>query len=250
MKILVNTFALLFFTISSFAQDVEAMVKEANRLEDLPNEMASFNKLKEVLLLQPNHIYALSKASELCSRIGTREPVAANRDKWYGQALAYAKKGLSVSPRNDQVLVSMAMVLGKSSLTKSGKEKLKSAKEIKRCVDVALQTNPNNYLAWHILGRWNFEISNISSIEKAAAKLFYGGIPEGSLKASIMYFEKSKTLKPLFILNYIELAKAYHRDGQKQKAVALLKTLQTFPNNTEDDVQHKVDAQKMLKSWQ
>ncbi|MEX0636474.1 MAG: hypothetical protein WD135_06875 [Ferruginibacter sp.] len=134
-------------------------------------------------------------------------------------------------------------------LKKSRKRQLKSAREIKSCIDVALQTNPNNYLAWHILGRWNFEISNISVFERAAAKLFYGAVPEGSLKAAIMYFEKTKTLMPLFILNYIEMAKAYHKDGQKQKAIALLKTLQTFPNNTEDDAQHKIDAQKMLKSW-
>jgi hypothetical protein len=65
-----------------------------------------------------------------------------------------------------------------------------------------------------------------------------------------MYFEKTKTLMPLFILNYVELAKAYHKDGQKQKAISLLKTLQSFPLNTEDDAEHKRDAQKMLKSWQ
>jgi tetratricopeptide (TPR) repeat protein len=232
------------------AQDVEAMVKEANRLEDIPNEMAAYNKLKEVLMAKPNHLYALSKASELCSRIGTRETLASNRDKWYAQALLYANRAITVSPRNDNALVSMAMILGKASLTKSGKEKLKSAREIKRCVDVALQTNPNNYLAWHILGRWNYEISNISTFERAGAKLFYGGVPDGSLKNAIMYFEKSKTLMPLFILNYVELAKAYHKDGQKQKAIGLLKTLQAFPINTEDDAQHKLDAQWMMKNWE
>lgn len=250
MKLLLNILMMLFFTASSFAQDIEGMVREANRLEDIPNEMAAFNKLKDVLQLQPNHLFALSKASELCSRIGTREAVATNRDKWYNMALVYAKRALVVSPSNDNALVSMAMILGKASLTKSGKEKLKSAKEIKRCVDVAIQTNPNNYLAWHILGRWNYEISNISAIEKAGAKLFYGGVPEGSLKNAIMYFEKSKTLMPLFILNYLEMAKAYHKDGQKQKAIALLKTLQSFPLNTEDDAQHKIDAQKLVKSWE
>lgn len=250
MKIFLHLFVLLFFTLPSFAQEVEAMIKEAERLEDIPNEMAALNKLKEVLLVYPNNVYALSKASELSSRIGTREPIAANRDKWYDQALLLAKKAIAISPKNDHALVSYAMILGKASLTKSGKEKLKNAREIKRCVDVALQTNSNNYLAWHILGRWNFEISNISTLERAGAKLFYGGIPEGSLKNAIMYFEKTKTLMPLFILNYVELAKAYHKDGQKQKAIYLLKTLQSFPINTEDDAQHKRDAQKMLKSWQ
>ena len=85
MKIFLHLFVLLFFTLPSFAQEVEAMIKEAERLEDIPNEKAALNKLKEALLVYPNHVYALSKASELCSRIGTREPIAANRDMWYDQ---------------------------------------------------------------------------------------------------------------------------------------------------------------------
>ncbi len=250
MKTLLTISFLFFMVLRMTGQDINSLVKEADRLEDVPSELAAFNKFREALRVQPNHVYSLAKASQLGSRIGSRETIAKNRDQWYATAFNYANKAVAISPMNDEANVALAMVLGKSSLTKSGKEKLKSAKEIKRRVDIALKTNPNNYLAWHILGRWHYEISNISSVERTAAKIFFGGIPSGSVKNAIMYFEKAKSLMPHFILNYIELAKAYHKDGQVSKAISLMQTIQAFPLNTEDDAKLKVEGMRMTKDWE
>lgn len=236
--------------VQATAQDMTAMVKEADRLEAIPNEMAALNKFKEIAKLQPTHVYALSKCSELCSRIGSRETNPAKRDEWYKVAHAYATLALRADPQNDQANVAMAMVLGKSTLTKSGKEKLKNARVIKKHLDIALKTNPQNYLAWHILGRWNYELSNVSTIEKAGAKLFYGGVPEGTRKNAIMYMEKARSIQPSFILNYLSLATVYHKDGQTTKALGLLKAMQSIPIKTEDDARHKQDALELMKNWE
>ncbi|RYF85697.1 MAG: tetratricopeptide repeat protein [Chitinophagaceae bacterium] len=126
---------------------------------------------------------------------------------------------------------------------------MKNARLIKKHVDVAIKSNPNNYLAWHILGRWNYEISNVSAVERAGAKLFYGGVPHGTLANAIMYFEKARSLEPLFILNYLSLADAYHKNGQIDKAIAILGNVQQIAATTEDDAQHKADAARKIKSW-
>ena len=249
-----KSFTFLFLFIGSFfftqAQDVAALIKEADRIELTPNETGAFSKFKEILLIQPTNIYVLSKCSELCSRIGTRQTNAKNKQAYFDAALMYATKAIKIAPLDDRANVSMAMILGKSSMGKSGKEKIKNAKEIKRLLDVALNTNPGNYLAWHILGRWNYEISNISSIERAAAKVFVGTVPEGSIKNAIMYLEKSRTLKPHFILNNYELARAYHKNDEDKKAIAILKSVQSFPIYTEDDEKIKVDCARLAKEWE
>jgi tetratricopeptide (TPR) repeat protein len=250
MKLLFFLLIPLFSLVSAAAQDLNTMLKEADRLEALPNEGAALNKFKEIVKLHPANVYALSKCSELCSRIGSRETNATKRDEWFKVAQAYATLALKAEPLNDQANVAMAMVLGKSTLTKSGKEKLKNARVIKKHLDIALKTNPQNYLAWHILGRWNYELSNVSGMEKAGAKLFYGGVPEGTRKNAIMYMEKARSIQPSFILNYLSLATVYHKDGQKTKAISLLKAMQAFPIKTEDDAKHKQDALALIKSWE
>ena len=251
MKILLLLLLPIFSVLQITAQDAVALIKEADRLEAIPNEAAALNKFKEVIKVDASNVYALSKCSELCSRIGSREAAnPAKRDEWFRLAMGYATLAMKADPLSDQANVSMAMILGKSTLTKSGKEKLKNARAIKRHLDIAIKTNPHNYLAWHILGRWNYELSNVSGLEKAGAKVLYGGVPEGTLKNAILYFEKARSFQPYFILNYLSLANAYHKDGQKAKAIGLLKAIQAFPIKTEDDAKHKQDALKLIKSWE
>ena len=249
MKSLVLTFYSLLFMLQLPAQDVASMIKEADRLEDIPNEKAAFAKFKEVLKIQPLNIYVLNKCSELCSRLGKRQTNNKMIEDYYSAAKTYANIALKINPNNSESNCVMAIALGRSSLNKSGKEKINSAKEIKRHVDVAIKNDPRNYKAWHVLGRWHYEISTLNTFEKAAVKLLFGGLPQASLKESIMAFEKSHTITDGFILNYFEMAKAYKKNDNKAKAIAVLRKMLTVPNQTEDDPFIKEDGKKLLKEW-
>ena len=242
--------ALLFMAPAIQAQDVTSLLKEAIRLEAIPNEKAAYETYKKIIALQPAHVVALSQASQLCSRIGSRQTDTKQRDSWLTLAGDYAQKALNKNAQNDEANVSMAMYLGKTSLTKSGKEKIKSVKQIKSHIELALKTNPNNYLAWHILGRLNYEISNVSGIEKAAAKIFYESLPKGSVANAIMYLEKARTLQPNFILNNYELARAYEKNGEKNKAITILNKIPAMSIGTEDDVALKAKSKVLLKELQ
>ena len=249
-----KSFVLCFIAAISFlypaAQDIGVLLKEAERLEAVPDEAGAYSKFKEVLKLKPTHLEALIKCSELCSRIGKRQATPQARDGYYEAARIYAQTALKIEPLNSNACCVMAMALGRSSMNKSGKEKINTAKEIRKYVDIALKTNPNNFLAWHILGRWHYEISNLNFFERAAVKIFYGGVPESSLKESIAAFEKTRTLMPGFILNYFEMAKAYFKNDDNAKAVAAINTMLTLPNQTEDDPATKEEGKKLLKVWQ
>ena len=105
-------------------------------------------------------------------------------------------------------------------------------------------------MAWHILGRLNYEISNVSGIEKAAAKIFYDALPKGSLANAIMYLDKARTLQPNFILNNYELARAYQKNGEKNKAINILNKIPAMPIGTEDDQALKIKSKDLLKELQ
>ena len=247
-------FALFLFCFFIFlraaAQDVDALIREANRLEAVPDEKACFAKCKEILKLQPLNIYALNKSSELCSRIGKREKVKTLRDSYYAAAKTYAGIVLKMDPYNSEANCVLAMAMGRSSMAKTGREKIDNAKDIKKHIDMALKKDPQNFKAWHILGRWHYEISNLNVFEKSAVNLFYGGMPAASLKESIQCFEKARSLAPGFILNYFEMSKAYKGNGEDSKAIGYLNTMLLLPNQTEDDPDIKEMARIILTQWQ
>ena len=81
-------------------------------------------------------------------------------------------------------------------------------------------------------------------------KLFYGALPPATLKQSIASFEKARALRPEFLLNYYEMAKAYKDNGNKIKATTYLQLMITLPNQTEDDPAIKTKAKVLIKEWQ
>ncbi len=246
MKSLILIFLCSLTGLIVAGQDLNAIIKEADRLEAIPNEKAAFLKFKEALKLQPANLYALTKCSELCSRIGARETNAKMKDDYIATGIIYAKTSLRLFPESDDANVAMAICVGRTVLTKSGREKISAVKEIKGYADKAISINPKNFKAWHILGKWNYEVSNLTGLERTAAKIMYGGLPGASLKNSISCYEKAKAISPSFILNYLELARAYKKNGEAGKAVPLLTYMLTLKNQTEDDPRIKADAQNLL----
>lgn len=232
------------------AQDINVLIAEGRRLESVPDEKAAFKKFKEVLKINPTNIFVLNKCSELCSRIGQREITNLKlRSDYYKAAVIYAESALKVDPKNSESNCVMAIALGRSSLTKSGREKIENAKEVKKYVDAAIASDPKNFKAWHVLGRWQYEISNLNGLERGIVKLFYGALPPATLKQSIASFEKARALRPEFILNYYEMARAYKDNDNKAKAIAYLELMLNLPNQTEDDPAIKNKAKALINDW-
>ncbi|MEO6406835.1 MAG: hypothetical protein ABIY51_11795 [Ferruginibacter sp.] len=250
MKLIFVPLILSLISSQCIAQDVNSLIKEAVRLEALPDEKAAFGKFKEALHLSPQNIYILTKSSELCSRIGNRESNIKSRDSYYNAAIIYGRRALAIDPENDEANVALAIAIGRTVLVKSGKEKITAVKEIRQYAETALKTNPKNFKAWHVIGKWNFEVSNLNLVEKAAVKIMYGGLPDASYKNAINAYEKAKAINSTFLLNYLELAKAYKKNDERQKAITQLKYLVALPQQTEDDPRIKAEALKLLKAWE
>ncbi|MFM2358854.1 MAG: hypothetical protein RLY16_847 [Bacteroidota bacterium] len=250
MRLIFLLLLVLLLHCDLFAQNIATLIKEAEKQEALLNERGALDKFREALKLQPNHLYVLNKCSELCSRVGKSQPNAQAREDYYNAAQIYAGIALKFYPKDSEANCLMAIALGRITLNKKGKDKINSVKEIKRYVDASLLYNPNNYKAWHVLGRWHYELSNLNVFERAAIKLFFGGMPKSSFAASVSAFEKAAQNSHEFILNYFELAKAYYKNDQEQKAIQTLKYLLQITNHTAEDEVTKQQARDLLKDWQ
>ena len=239
MKILFSFIVTIASLHTLYGQDAGILIKEGEQWEVQMNEKSAMEKFKQAIALEPTNVYVLCKISELYSRIGNREASKSTRDSYYTNAVAYAKKAN----------VAMAIAYGRIALTKSGKEKVGLVKEIKHYADVALVANKQNFKAWHILGKWHYEVSSLNMVERTAVRLFYGGLPDASFKKSITCYEVAKKLKAGFILNYLELAKAYYKNNETSKSLEQLRILLALPITTQDDNRIKTEASLLIKKW-
>jgi hypothetical protein len=238
----------LWLPFFSFAQDISALLKEAERLEPASEERA-FLKYQEIVKLQPGNMAALCKSSELCSSIGRRQESKEQKLIYFKAARKFAGQALQINPNSSEANFVMSIAMGRMALILSGKEKLTAVDDIKKYAEIAIKCDPNNYKPYHVLARWHYEVSNLSGIEKTLAKVFYKALPPASLKDAIYNYEKCRSLVPDLKVNYLELAKCYHRNNEKQKSIEYLNKTLSMPDKIQDDTRVREEAKQLLKKW-
>ncbi|MFB6453653.1 hypothetical protein ACE38W_00150 [Chitinophaga sp. Hz27] len=250
VKKIITVSLLLFTALLAKSQTVDEMVAQAKQLETQMKEQEAFDKDKEILKIDPNQFDALVQASEMSSRIGNRQKEKADKTTWFNQAKDYAQQALKINPNSAMANYVMAVAMGRMALISGAKDKVAASKDVKKYAELAIKFDPKMGQAWHVLGKWNFEVANLNVFERSAAKMLFGGLPDGSLTNAIADYEKCRQLAPGFILNYYELARAYKANDQQDKAIEVLKKALTLRNVTYDDTSIKADCKKMLDDLQ
>jgi tetratricopeptide (TPR) repeat protein len=238
-----------FFRVFSYSQDENKLMSEARQLEAAFKENEAMVKYLDVLKIQPRNYTALCKVSELYSLLGKRQPTKEKQKIYYRAARNYAQQALLVNPSHPDANFVMALAMGRMAIISSGEEKIKAVKDIKIYAEKCVQLDPQGFKGYHILGRWHYEISNLSAVEKWLVKIAYGSLPEASLQEAIANYEKSRQLNPGLLINYMELAKCFHRKDENKKANEMLQQVIQLPSKTIDDPTVKEEARKLMKKW-
>ena len=239
-------FLLLLLPYRTSAQNAAALLSRGAQLEVAFREEEALPVYQQVVQTDPHNLTALCHCSDLSCRIGNRQRDRERKIAFFRAGYGYAQSAYRLDSTNAEVNIVMAFSLARMALIQSGREKVAAAGDIKRYAEQAIRYDPSNYKAWHILGRWHYEVSNLSFIERTLARWFFGALPEASLEEAIRDYEKSRALRPDFMLNYLELAKAWRREGQKEKAIALLVRLESLHDAMYDDRTVRKEGRQLL----
>jgi hypothetical protein len=74
-------FLLSLFFYKGFAQTEQQLITQADKYETALNETAAFESFKQAIKINSRNHYALWKLSELCSRIGKRQPTTKQKQQ-------------------------------------------------------------------------------------------------------------------------------------------------------------------------
>ena len=248
MKTIILVFS-FFLTCFVQAQEINKILGEAVTYESALDENKALVKYLQVYNLQPENLQILCRISELYSSIAGRiHNNNEQQEKYFNSAYYFASKALTVNPQSSDANFVMALFLGRTALKKSGRSKIDAVKNIKKFTDLSIRYNPSNYKSWFLLGKWYYEISGLNFFERTAVRMFYRDLPNATTNEAISAYRHSMQIMPSFIFNYLSLAKAYLRIGNKQKAKDLLVTMSKLPDRTADDPTIKVEGNVLLNN--
>lgn len=252
MKKIAATAFLIFSFQYLIAQSSDAplLVKQGKDLLSLMKEEDALEKFKGALKSDPNNYEGAWYASLMCSRIGNRQSDETKKKEYFVTAKQYAVKSLKLNPTDAESNFVMSVAMGRMALISGTKDKVAASRDIKNYADLAIKYNPNHAGAWHVLGKWNYEVSNLNFAERAVANSLFGGIPDADINKSIECYIKSISLDPNDILFYLDLAKAYHNIESDAKAIETLKKAMVLKPRFEDDANYLVQCKKLLDELQ
>lgn len=166
---------------------------------------------------------------------------------FYSKAVNYGRKAVQIDSTNASTHTWLAAALAVKSDKLGSKEKLARAAEIKRELDKALALNPNDDVAWSMLGSYNFQVSNIGWFSRFIGGTFVGKMPEGSREKAEQDFKKAISLNPRVIRHYHELAKLYLEEDRDRDALNILLAAENKPVLMKSDVRRLEEIKKLIR---
>jgi tetratricopeptide (TPR) repeat protein len=121
------------------------------------------------------------------------------------EAEKLARKAVSLKPSDSNGHAYLAVAVGKLALFEGGKRKVELSKEVKAEAEKALQLNPDDAVALHVLAIWNREMVELGWFLKSFAQLLYGKFPPASLDTALADLRRASELEPDVIPHHVEL---------------------------------------------
>lgn len=227
------------------AQSVAGLMKRGDAFDAKNQNAEALAIYLGVEKQEPDNTDVLRLISKQYAQQMTDAP-AADKEALGERALDYAKRAVKAGPDNAQAHLSLAIVYGKISFLRSARERMEYSRFIKDEAQKAIGLDPENDLAWHVLGRWNYEVANLSGPVKFFAQTLYGKMPDASTEKALECFQKAVALNPNRLANEAELGRTLALLGRKDEARAALEKALEMPSREKDDDETKARARKAL----
>ena len=189
---------------------------------------------QEALALEPGSYAANWKAAREIADVAKQllgDSLKDRRDSLYSLGRSYAEAALTTDSTDASGHFALALVLGRLSRTRGGKERVRFARIIYNEATRAVQLDSTHDGAWHILGAWNAEVKRLSGLTRFFAKTLFGAgfMSRASWPDAVKDLERAVALNPQYVYHRLELAGVYLDVDETAKATEQLQALAGLP---------------------
>lgn len=130
---------------------------------------------------------------------------------------------MKISPKSADCHKFLAVLLGLQAASQGNSERITSAKEMSEHLAIALKLTPNDPALHHMMGRYAYEIAQLSWWERAAAQALYAALPYHTLSEAMQYFmDAEKLCKYDWKENKLYIAKCSLAIGERTSGIEWL----------------------------
>lgn len=173
---------------------------------------------------------------------------ADEKEKYVREAFGYAEKALQVDSANFGANKWFGAILSEKSTLDGTTERIKQLENVKKHFTIAKDTNDADPGVWHMLGQFNFKLSEVGWVTRKLINSVASNPPTASYEEALQCFEKAEGLKAGFYSqNQLYLGKTYLALKQKDKARDWFQKAAAVEVRSEDDRVCLEEATEALK---
>jgi tetratricopeptide (TPR) repeat protein len=229
------------------AEDADALIAKGDQFD----KQFQPNEALEVYLpankLEPDNVHLLICIARQYRHLMSDTTSKQEKLRLGNVSLEFASRAATLAPKNAEAQLSPAISYGKMLPFMGSKDQVNASPKIKTAVDRTIQLDPDNDIAWHMLGRWNRVLANISAVKRVLAKTFYGALPVTTNEEAEKCLLKAIAINPNRLMHYIELGRIYAQMGRKDEARKNIQKGLAMPNKDHDDPEMKEIGQQTLQ---
>lgn len=168
--------------------------------------------------------------------------------KFVREAFAFAQRALELDAKNFGANKWYGAILSEKSNLDGVTERIKQLENVKKHFTAAKDCNPNDPGIWHMLGQFNFKLSEVNWVTRKLINSVASNPPTTSFEEALECFEKAEGLKAGFYSqNQLYLGKTYLALKQKDKAREWFQKASEVEVRSEDDRVCREEASEALK---
>ena len=161
-------------------------------------------------------------------------------------ALGYAVRAVTADPESPLAHASLAICYARSSLLGGTRKKIEYSKLVRSEAEKAVALDPNQDVALHVLGAWNYNMVELNPFMKKIVEAIYGRLPESSLASSAAYFQRAVSAAPTRLMHQAALARTYAAMGDQEHARRALAAAEALPVKEKEDAGLLTEARQAV----
>ena len=229
------------------AEDADALIAKGDQFDRQFQAKEALEVYLPANKLEPNNVYLLVRIARQYRHLMSDTSSKQEKLRLGNISLKFAERAATLAPDNAEAQLSPAISYGKMSPYMGSRDQVNASPRIKAAVDRTLQLDPTNDTAWHVLGRWNRVLADISVLKRVLAKALYGDLPVTTNEAAEKCLLKAIAINPNRLMHYIELGRVYAQMGRKEEARKCIQKGLAMPNKDHDDPEMKEIGRQTLQ---
>lgn len=233
--------------------DTGSVIAEADRLHRELDAATALSMLRSALRdsREPELLWRAARESV---HLGILDEDAGREDaarRWYASAEGWARRLIEADSADARGWSWLAVSLGRRSDLEGTMDRVSMANEIKRSAEAALERDPDQSGALHVLGAWHAEILRLNAVERFTARRILGGstFDQAEWERAEALLRRAVETAPGELVHRIDYARVLDDLDRRDEARAQLRTaIELDPIHPADPV-FLEEARELLLRW-